>query len=67
VNATTNCVGGFLRSPGDVGFDFSALWQVDGSIRFLDIEQNHRRVEIGYTWTDLEKLRALERERLASG
>jgi len=33
---------------------------------FFHIEQDHRRVEIEYTWTDLKKLRALERKRLSS-
>jgi len=67
VNATTNCVGGILGAPlSDVGFDFSALCQFDGSTRFFHIEPGRPRVEIEYTWIDLKKLRALQRERPSS-
>jgi hypothetical protein len=46
VNATTNCVGGILGAPlGDVGFDSSALCQIDGSTGVFHIEPDHRRVE----------------------
>ena len=45
---------------------FSAPFQVVGSTRFFHIDADRRRVEIEYTWTDLKKLRARERERLAS-